>query len=353
MLLDYHRRLDAWKETNAKNIGTTKSGIGPFYKDNADRLTRITFLDYISEHFEEKLREVLEFKKNDLITAGIISRIEDIDEYMDEILSTHDPIRKELKKYASRLEYRLNDYLDNGDHIIIEGAQGSTLDVDMGTLPDVTCSHLLAPHAFPGLGLPRKRFKIYGVEKAYPTRVGNGILPTLDEGDFGTTIVKNGGEFGATTGRQRRVGYPDWVLIRRSVMLNDCDGIFLTRTDVMQNHEIKACVAYNIKEDEKSDETKTVAEVPLDFSSIKSVEYKKETYKWSLWKGNEDLSDPIKMDAVLKEERQKYIDGGFESLPDGLKDYIKAHDEFVGCPIVSVSLGPGREEMAERKMKED
>ncbi len=339
MLLDYHRKLDAWKETKAKNIGTTKSGIGPFYKDNADRLTRITFYDYVSEHFPEKLKEVLEMKKSDLLGAKIT---EDIDAYHKELLTAHEKIRKELKQYIEILEYRMREYLDKGYNIIIEGAQGTNLDNDMGTIPDVTSSHLLAPHAFPTLGLPRKLFKIIGIEKIYPTRVGNGKLPTLEEDVFGPKVVKNAGEFGATTGRERRVGYPDWALVKRSVMLNDCDGIIMTRTDCLQNMDIKAGIGYVIK-GEKTEE------LPLDLSLIEKPIFLDKTFSWILWKGHEDLSNPLEMDALLKEQRTNYVKNGFDSLPEGLKDYVKEHDKFVGCPIIGISLGPGRDETVDIK----
>jgi adenylosuccinate synthase len=342
ILFDYHKKLDAWKENNQESIGTTKSGIGPFYKDNADRLTRITFNDYVSENFENKLSEVLKLKINELINAEIIKDKNSIDEYKNFILKQHETIRKELKKYKSRLEYILNNYLENGDHIIIEGAQGSFLDVDMGTIPDTTSSHLLAPHAFPSLGLPRKRFKIYGVEKIYPSRVGRGNLPTLDESNqFGEKIVKNAGEFGATTGRKRRIGYPDWVLIKRSVMVNDCDGIFLTRTDNLQNIDIKVCTAYQLDD-------KELCEVPLDLNEIKKSIYSNKIYNWNLWEGNEDLSKPLLVDKILKEKRERYANEGFESLPEGLKEFVKDHDEFVKCPIVGISIGPGSKEIVMR-----
>ena len=338
VLLDYHKRLDAYNENKSKNIGTTKSGIGPFYMDNANRLTRLTFNDYVSDNFSSRLMEILEMKKDDLNKIGE----NDLNKYHNELLQKHNPIRKELKQFKSRLEYRLKEYLDNGDNIIIEGAQGTMLDIDMGSVPDVTASHLLAPHAFPSLGLPRNKFKIYGIEKFYPTRVGNGLLPTLDE-EFSKIIVKNSGEFGATTGRMRRVGYPDLVMIQRSVMLNDCDGIYLTRADNVQNHDLKICTAYETKYGENS-------ELPLHLSEIKNPIY---TIKinFKLWQGHEDLSDAIKNDSLLKEKRMNYVNGGFDSLPKELKDYIKFHDEFVKCPIVGLSIGPGRDELVIKNEK--
>jgi adenylosuccinate synthase len=339
ILLHYHRELDSWNEQKEKTIGTTKSGIGPFYMDNANRLTRITFRDYISEEFPKKLLEVLESKKIRLEEIGLIGKkYKSIEEYQQHLLSVHNPLRKELKDFIERLEYKLNDYLNNGDHIIIEGAQGTMLDVDMGTIPDVTSSHLLAPHAFPQLGLPRNKFKIYGVEKIYPTRVGNGILPTMEEDDFCKSVAKDSGEFGATTGRARRVGYPDWVLIKRSVMINDCDGIYLTRTDCLQDKEIKVCTSYNI-------DGENTSEVPLQLDSIKKANYEKKTYNWKLWDYSRDLSNALKVNKDLKEKRKKIADEGFEKLPEDLKQFVLDHDEFVGCPTIGISIGPGRDEM--------
>lgn len=325
ILFDYHRKLDAHMENSAKNIGTTKSGIGPFYEDNARRLTRITFYDYISANFPNKLKEVLEIKKEQLTKADILT-----DNYVQELIELHNKIRKELLSFSERLGYRLRDYLKNGDNIIIEGAQGTMLDVDMGTIPDVTSSHLLAPYAFASLGLSRKLFKVYGVEKTYPTRVGNGILPTLSTDGFGDIVGERAQEFGASTGRRRRVGYPDWVFVKRSVFLNDCDGIFLTRVDNVQDLNIKVCTAYKINGE-------IIDEVPLDLNLIREPIYLKRKFKWHLW-DQEVASDPKK----LAQKRADYIKKGFNSLPSELLDFIKAHDEYVGCHIVGVSIGPNR-----------
>ena len=252
---------------------------------------------------------------------------------MDELIAVHDPIRRELKDFKERLEYRLAEYLVNGNHIIIESSQGSELDVNMGTIPDQTSSHLLAPYAFPSLGLPRRRFKIYGVEKIYPTRVGNGEMPTLMEEEVEEKLVKNAGEFGATTGRKRRSGYPDWVAIKRAAMINDCDGIYLTRADCIQDLNLKVGTGYYIN-------GQFTAEVPLNLAEIEKVLYQDKTYKWKLWDGQRDLSNASKVDEDLKLIRQQYVEGGFESLPLELREYIADHDKFVGCETIGVSIGP-------------
>jgi len=333
ILFSYHKKIDETRETNTKStIGTTKQGIGPFYEDNARRKTRISFAEYISEKFYAKLEDVLEMKKKELEEVGINCR-----ELAKEIIEEHSDVRKKLFQYSSRLEYRLYDYMNNGDNIIIEGAQGSGLDVDMGTIPDQTSSHLLAPYAFPSLGLSRKNFKIYGVEKVYPTRVGLGDFPTIANDKFGEKTVENAGEIGATTGRKRRVGYPDWVFVRRSARLNDCDGIYLTRVDNVQNVYLKVCIAYKMPTGEE------IEEVPIFLQNV-LPKYSDSTYSWSLWKGPENLSEPENVDLQLKDFREKYIREGFLSLPEGLKNFVRDHDKYVGVPTVGVSIGPSRGE---------
>lgn len=332
ILFDYHRKLDAWNEEIGRTeIGTTRSGIGPFYMDNANRATRITFADYVSPRFTEILSKVIRLKRLELEHAGIL-----YSGYLDQLVADHNPVRERLRGLAERLEYRLMEYLTDGHHILIEGAQGTMLDNDMGTLKDVTSSHLLAPYAFPSLGLPRNKFIIHGVEKVYPTRVGGGHLATLSAEGFGPRVTDNAGEFGATTRRRRRVGYPDWVLVRRSVFLNDCDDIFLTRADNVQDEEIRACVGYRIGGE-------VVEEVPLDLSTIEDVIYTSGTYMWRLWVGPNDLSDPQKVHQQLTRKRKAYVDGDMD-LPEGFMKYRIAHDQYVRCRTIGVSIGPARGE---------
>jgi len=332
MIFDYHRKLDAWRENSndsGNKVGSTKRGVGPVYEDRARRTTSINFEDYISNEFPDILRKVINRKKPELELAGIIIGRNN---YFEELLDIHEPIRKELAQYTERLEYRLRDYLNNGDHILIEGAQGTGLDVDQGTIPYTTSSHLLSHSAFAATGLPRRKFKVYGVEKLYPTRVGSGIMPTFDFGDFGTKVGKNAGEIGASTGRKRDVGYPDLVFLKHSAMINDCDGIITTRVDNVQDMEIKVCTGYDYKGN-------LTDEVPLDLRNVKPV-YDKKRFIWHLWEGPGDLSDPLKVDAALRQHRQKYVKEGFYSLPSNCKDYFAFKDNFVGVPTVGISIGP-------------
>ena len=330
ILFDYHKILDGYREGLRKNkIGTTGSGIGPFYEDNARRDTRITFDQYISPDFPDMLKKVFELKKDEFSPAGIGN------ELLEKLIAGHEPIRKELAQFSEALEYRLQEYLADG-HIIIEGAQGTMLDRDMGTIPDVSSSGITAYNAFATLGLPRSRFRVYGIEKAYPTRVGSGPMPTLAEGSFRDYIDRNAGEFGATTGRRRRAGYPDWVLAAYSAMINDIDGIVLTRADVIQDQSIKVCTEYDYDGEQ-------VAEVRRNLHEAKPV-YDNQRYMWHFWDGPENLSEPDKVHQKLESLRQGYVDAGFQGLPKGMKEYIAAHDKYIGRPIVAVSIGPARRE---------
>lgn len=342
---DYHKKLDAWHESNGEcRIGTTQSGIGPFYADNAMRTSRITFADYTGDNFHDKLRQVLKAKSLELRTANIIT-----ERYVDDLIAIHDPIRKELKPYNCRLEYRLNDALRNKESIILEGAQGTMLDVDLGTIPDVTSSHLLATEGLASLGLPRSAFKIFGVEKIYPTRVGEGSMPTLALDDFGVEVQKNAGEAGATTGRKRRVGYPDWVVLKYTSMLNDVDGIFITRADCVQGYSLKVCVSY-IDNYRRKGNHSLIKEVPLKLENVLPV-YIGKSYKYNLWEGDKDLSDPIKVDKALADKRRAYVEGGFKELPIGLTTFIKDQNEYVGKPVSGVSIGPSRGETVMMKSR--
>ena len=332
ILFDFHKSIDTHSEDHdSLNIGSTKQGIGPFYQDNTKRTTRITFQDYISDKFTDRLKEVLNLKRKELEDADVWN-----EKLFDGLIEQHKYPRERLKSFGVNLEYCLKrDYLDKGNHIIIEGAQGTGLDVNMGDMPNVTSSHLLAPFAFPSLGLPRSKFKIYGIEKIYPTRVGNGHLPSLAEDKF-AEIGKNAGEIGVTTGRKRRVGYPDWVFVKRAAMINDCDGIIITRVDNVQDNPIKVCVNYSLN-------GSLTDEVSCSLTGSNAI-YNDKTYEWHLWDGPKDMSDPILVDDILKDQRAEYVKKGFDSLPFELKQFVKDHDEFIGCKTVGISIGPSRGE---------
>ncbi len=330
VLLPHHRMIDEWQESKGEGeIGTTKSGMGPFYEDCANRTRRIRFSEYVSDEFPDRLREVFED------SPALDSMIMDTDSLLEQILAEHEHVREELQGFEENLEYRMRDYIRNGDHVIVEGAQGTMLDVDWGDQPNVTSSHLTAGSAFSRLALPLD-FDVYGVEKVYPTRVGGGILPTHDE-ELSRMLQENAGEEGATTGRPRRAGWPDWAAVRRSArLLNDCDGIYLTRVDCVQDVDLKPGLAYEV-------DGEWTSEMPGDLRKIDSVLYG-DTYNWNLWEGRNDLSDPEDVHQALELERAQYVAGGFNSFPRRLQEYVLDHNDYVGVPVVGVSIGPARGE---------
>lgn len=323
---EYHGLIDAAVESAGKGVGSTKSGIGPFYEDLARRTTRITFQDYLSERFPDRLKQVLEHKKAEMEAMGI-----SVKGMLERLVETHKEPRNRLKDFGVDLEYRMTEYMKNGANIIIEGAQGSGLDRDMGDIPNTTSSELLAPCAFSSLGLRRQDFEIIGVEKIYPTRVGDGDFPTYATDSFAQVGDLNG-EFGASTGRRRRVGYPDWVMARRNAWLNECDGIVLTRADGVQDRQMKVCTAYDVNE-------KVTTEVPVSLTGVKPV-YGSNVYQWKLWEGHRNLADPLNEPLELTKARADYVAGGREALPQELRRFVDDHDRFVGCKTIGVSIGP-------------
>jgi adenylosuccinate synthase len=151
---------------------------------------------------------------------------------------------------------------------------------------------------------------------------------------------------GATTGRKRRVGYPDWVRIRRAVMLNDADGIYLTRADCVQDHDVKVGIGYVVNGE-------VTNEAPFDDSRIESVVYDDKIFNWNLWAGTRDVSNPELVDDKLRIHRKAYVNAGFNSLPEDLKKFVELHDNYVGVPTVGISIGPSRGETVLRNISLD
>lgn len=354
VLFDYHKKIDKLHEAEAgrvlgKKVGTTQSGIGPFYMDNARRTTRITLVDYVSPEFNSLLGKVMELKRQEIEAALALDNedlrkagVRSVSDYHDWIVAQHEGVRRELRPFVCRLEYILRRAIESGKtDVHVEGGQGSMLDVNMGTTPDQTASHLLATDALASLGLPRRAVKIIGVAKVCPTRVGGGYMPTLADDEFGAEMQKNSGEFGKTTGRARRVGYPDWVILRYAAMINDIDEIALTRIDNAQDRDIKVCIGYD------TNGLGVSREVPMKLQGIIPF-YDMKSYRWHLFDAPADLSDPIKVDVELKSRRKAVIDAGFDNLPADLIEYVRNQDKYVGKPVTMLSIGPTQGEMLRR-----
>lgn len=316
LLLPHHTLLDRLREElkGKDKIGTTGRGIGPCYESKYSREgIRAVFLKNVRKLTDE-LKRVCE-EKNRLL----------------KLLYNHDGIEiketvEKFKKYAKLLSpyvcdtsYLVNNAIDSGLKVLIEGAQGTLLDVDFGTYPFVTSSSSTAGGASTGLGIgPNKIGSVYGVFKSYCTRVGQGPFPTELKNKFGDLIRQRGNEYGTTTGRARRCGWLDLVAAKYSVTINNIDGICLMLLDVLDEFdEIKVCTAYRYKD-----------EVYNDFPAEPWVlEKAKPIYvKFKGWK---------KSTRGIKK---------FSSLPDEAKKYINYIEKVTGKEVVLISTGPERSE---------
>ena len=316
VIMPYHTLLDKLEEEakGAAALGTTRSGVGPAYMDKVGRLGiragDLTDLD----GFRQRLRFVLD-QKNTLITRV----------YGAQPLS-FDEIYEQYRRYAERLapmiretEPIVAEAIERNHRVLLEGAQGSLLDVDFGTYPYVTSSSVIAAGAFSGLGLsPTKIDYVFGVVKAYTTRVGAGPMPTELHDETGERIRQIAQEFGATTGRARRCGWFDAVAARFSTRINGFNGLVLTRLDVLDTFpSIKICTGYGL-DDKVSDRFPT---------SIAALEKCQPVY--------EEM--PGWQCATSHMRR-------YAELPEAARNYVKRLEELMGCPIDIISIGPRREE---------
>ncbi len=314
LILPTHKYLDAAieKYKGDQKIGSTLRGIGPAYQDKVGRFG-IKVGDVLEEDFKKKVNEIMEQHKKLVDFYG--GDFEDFEE--------------KLKVFFESIEYLksfnltetaifLNREMDNGKSVLAEGAQGSLLDVDFGSYPYVTSSNTITPGACIGLGIaPGRIGKVFGVFKAYCTRVGEGPFPTELFDDTGNKIAKIGHEFGATTGRPRRVGWLDLPALRYAVMLNGVTDLYMMKADVLDSFaEIRVCNEYNLKSGGKT------TDFPNSLSVIDSAQF-------HLIKGwNSTLDD-------------KCFDNG---LPSSLEDYIRYIEEQTGVAIKMVSFGPKRKQ---------
>jgi adenylosuccinate synthase len=316
VIMPYHTLLDRLEEEakGAAALGTTRSGVGPAYMDKVGRLGiragDLTDLD----GFGQRLRFVLDQKN------AVITRV-----YGAQPLS-FDEIYEQYRRYAERLapmiretEPMVAEAIERNHRVLLEGAQGSLLDVDFGTYPYVTSSSVIAAGAFSGLGLsPTKIDYVFGVVKAYTTRVGAGPMPTELHDETGERIRQIAQEFGATTGRARRCGWFDAVAARFSTRINGFNGLVLTRLDVLDTFpSIKICTGYSL-DDKVSDRFPT---------SIAALEKCQPVY--------EEM--PGWQCATSHMRR-------YAELPEAARNYVKRLEELMGCPIDIISIGPRREE---------
>ncbi|MCP3682703.1 MAG: adenylosuccinate synthase [bacterium] len=320
IIMPYHIVFDAGvEEERDKKIGTTKRGIGPVAKDKAARTEDISAADLVGDHFREKLQKVLLLKIHDLIRYKIIETADDLDKYADEIFNEYSEYAKKMKGFVCNVSYVINNTVNSGKFVLIEGAQGALLDVVHGTRPYVTSSNTTAGGAYANLGVNPKKFNVVGIAKAYPTRVGEGPFPTQLDDELGAAIQKDGHEFGATTGRPRKAGMPDFVALRYSGMINAVDEWAITKLDVLAGKKFKAAIAYE-KDGKKTDE------FPFILDGWKPV-YDKEYY----------------FDVLSEDDCIEIVKKGYDSMPEGIKDYLKDLVKYTGVPVGMISLSPKRD----------
>ena len=316
VVLPYHKALDEVKEMKRgkDKIGTTKRGIGPAYTDKIAR-TGIRMIDLIDEKF---LPKKLENNLNE--KATIFEKLYGLkisNQEKKDILKKYREYGQLLKKYVTDVSLYLNQAINENKKILFEGAQGTLLDVDHGTFPYVTSSNPIAGGACIGTGVgPTKIDRVMGITKAYTTRVGRGPFPTEMQGELEEYTRQKGGEFGATTGRPRRCGWFDAILVNYSVRINGMDSMVLTKIDVLSDFEkIKICTSYKYNE-------KIIKDFPVNLETLQNCIPVYEEMEG--WKG--DIS-----------QITKYV-----NLPQQLKDYVIRIEELVKTKVVIVSVGPKR-----------
>ncbi|MSM40162.1 MAG: adenylosuccinate synthase [Geobacter sp.] len=315
IIMPYHKRIDIAREaqSGAKKIGTTGRGIGPAYEDKIGR-RGIRLMDLLNRDvFSRKLKENLA-EKNFILEKQLGEEPFDFEQVFAEYCGYADILRK----YMDDTALLLHRDIKAGKKLLFEGAQGTLLDVDHGTYPFVTSSSTCAGGACTGTGVsPRDIHQIIGISKAYVTRVGGGPFPTeLHEAD-GERLRQVGSEFGATTGRPRRCGWFDALVLRYAVRMNGLTGVALTKLDVLDGFEtIKVCTGYAYQ-------GKVLDELPANLETFaQCTPIYEEIPGWQ---------------ADISAARR------FEDLPAKAQSYVKRLEELIGCPIVLVSVGPGRE----------
>ncbi|MEW1861586.1 adenylosuccinate synthase [Streptomyces sp. NBC_00669] len=319
LITPYHQTIDKVTERFLGNrkIGTTGRGIGPAYADKINRVG-IRVQDLFDESILQQKVEAALQDKNQILVKIFNRRAITTEQVVEEYLG----YAAQIKDFVADTTLVLNNALDAGKVVLMEGGQGTLLDVDHGTYPFVTSSNPTSGGACTGSGVgPTKITRVIGILKAYTTRVGSGPFPTelLDEdGDKLRTI---GREFGVTTGRDRRCGWFDAVIARYATRVNGLTDFFLTKLDILTGWErIPVCVAYEV-------DGRRVDELPYSQSDF---HHAKPIYEY-LPGWSEDITGAKSL----------------ADLPKNARDYVKALEEMSGAPISAIGVGPGRDETIE------
>ncbi len=317
-ILPWHLELDALSEKarGAGDIGTTKKGIGPTYMDKAERIG-VRMHDFVGERFEPALREACA-RKNKVIT-GVYGG-EPID--IEAVLAEYKPYADRLRCHVADTTVMTWEAVRAKNFVLFEGAQGTLLDLDMGTYPYVTSSHPIAGGCCIGSGVgPTAITDIMGIFKSYTTRVGKGPFPTELFDQTGDNIRNTGGEFGTVTGRPRRTGWFDAVIARYAVRVNGLTEMVINKIDPLRGlPKLKVCVAYDYKGER-------ITEFPANFADLEHC-----TPIYEEFDGfTEDLTGCR----------------SFDELPATVQTYIRELQRICGCPITMLGVGPARDQVIE------
>ena len=326
LIMGYHKKLDGAEEKyRGKNsVGTTKKGIGPTYQD---KIARIGFRagDLLEDDLlKEKINFILPYKK-DLMAMMDAEQCCCTNESLFEKMAGW---RAQIGKYICDTSVLINDALDEGKNVVFEGAQGAMLDIDHGTYPYVTSSATCGGGICTGSGVaPNRIDKVVGIVKAYTTRVGEGPFVSEIHDEFGVELQKKGGEFGVTTGRGRRCGWLDLVVVEHASRLCGFTSLGITKIDVLNDiPELPVCVAYEIDGEE-------VKHFPASIAKLNKAKPVYETFKG--WKGWSNTMDVVK--------------AGYDNLPGEMREYIEFIEKYLKVPADLISLGPDRDETIDRK----
>ena len=319
LIMPYHKALDLAREAakGKGKLGTTGRGIGPCYEDKVGRrgIRAVDLLD--PRALEEKIRTNLE-EKNFLLSGFFKTDILEFQPIYDSYLL----MAEKIGPFISNVSLEIDEAIRKGEKILFEGAQGTHLDIDHGTYPFVTSSNPVSGAVCAGAGVgPDKLHHIMGIVKAYTTRVGAGPFPTELLDETGAYLQEKGAEFGATTGRRRRCGWLDLVMLRDAILYNGLTSISVTKLDVLTGLDrIRICVAYNLN-------GKRINHMPADIRLLTQCEpVYEELPGW-----NEEISNA----------------GDMDQLPGRTRDYLERIVEITGVPLSIVSVGPRREQTIE------
>jgi adenylosuccinate synthase len=315
LILPLHRDLDGWREDvpGTIKIGTTRRGIGPAYEDKVGR--RAIRVGDLGEPNELKPKVDTLLAHHNALREGLGKPKVNPEQLLSDLLE----LAPKILPFAEDVWERLDGLRAAGKRILFEGAQATMLDIDHGTYPFVTSSNTVAAQAMIGSGLGNGAVGyVLGIAKAYTTRVGDGPFPTELKDDIGQLLGDRGNEYGVNTGRRRRCGWFDAVMVRQAVKLNGIDGIALTKLDVLDGEQtIKVCVAYEL-------DGKRIERFPFTMGAqakLKPV--------WETFEGWQDSTKGAR---------------AYGELPATCIKYVRRIEELVGCPVALLSTSPERED---------